>query len=133
MPDFLEILTDNGWLELSKFRMTYPIHLCRITPDQKVIKETPYQFSKYFYDGPLLEIETDHCTVYLKPSSYVITDKGSQRAEELTRGDQLVKYHMSHKIEKINHGVWKGNVCSFKFNSDNYLPIKFEKDYILIV
>lgn len=131
IPDFIEVLTTEGWLELKDYRQRNPVLV--LNKELRPSYIIPRVYSKYSYQGPLIEIETETCQIFLKPSSKILVDGLSKKVKELSKKDMLSRYYLGHKIDKLTHGYWDGNVHSLFFGEELYLPIKFEKDYCLLV
>lgn len=131
IPDFLEVLTTEGWMELTQYKKRNPIMVLNKNLDHSYI--IPKVLSSYDYKGPLLEIETETCTTFLKPSSKILVNGETKSAKDLRKNESLSRYHLGHKIESIQAGQWEGKLLSFFFGEELYLPIKFEKDYCLLV
>lgn len=131
IPSFMEVLTDSGWLELSHYNPKGSVLV--ITPKFKLGYLKPLQYSDYNYSGSLVEIETDSCTLYVKPSVSVLTNDKACKAKELQKGDLLNRFNMWSKVDKINYGQWEGKLISLFFGEELYLPVRFEKDYCLLI
>lgn len=131
IPDFMEVLTDFGWLELSHYNPKGSVLVIDKSFKTGFIK--PREFSNYNYKGSLVEIETDSCMFYIKPSVKVLTNDQPCKAKDLKRGDLLNRYNMWSKIDKVNTGQWEGNLISLFFGEVLYLPIKFNNDYCLLI
>lgn len=130
IPSFMEVLTNQGWLEVSHYNTENTLLV--VSYDFKTLLLKPKEFSNYLYKGPLLEIDTDSCRTYIKPSVKVLSNNKICKAKELHKGDKLDRYHMFSKIEHIECGEWEGKLFSIFFGEPVYLPIKFDKDYCLI-
>lgn len=131
IPSFIEILTPDGWLEIQDFNPKASVLV--ISPNFKTCYLKPKEFSNYNYQGTLMEIETDSCLIYIKPSVKVLTNDCPKKAKELIRGDLLNRFNMWSKIDNVTQGQWEGRLFSLFFGEELYLPIKFDNDYCLIL
>lgn len=129
IPEFLEILTQEGWISLDKYNKECPILL--LNKDYKTGYAKPKIFSATKYKGELIEFETDSCRVYAKPSSVFLCNDSPVKAKDAKKGDLLNRRYMWHRIEHIERGEWEGNIHSLFFGESLYLPLKFEFDYWL--
>lgn len=131
IPEFMEVLTDSGWLELSHYNPKGSVLV--MTNQFKLGYIKPKQYSSYNYNGLLIEIETDSCFTYIKPSVSVLTNDKPCKAKDLKKGDLLNRFNMWSKIDKITPGEWNGKLFSLFFGEELYLPVRFEKDYCLLI
>lgn len=131
IPSFMEVLTNDGWLPLNEYNPKGSVLV--ITPKFKLGYLQPKEYSNYNYKGVLLEIETDSCLTYIKPSTSVLTNDKPCKAKLLKEGDLLNRFNMWSKIDKISSGEWEGKLISLFFGEELYLPIRFENDYCLLV
>jgi hypothetical protein len=131
IPEFTEILTSEGWLEISKCNFKQPILLIR---NGKLVYLKPKLFSSYLYKGDLVQIETESCSIFLKPSTIIWVNDKPKKANLVRKGDYLDKYFLHQEVVKTHTGLWEGKVYSMQFETDLLclLPIKFEQDYSLI-
>lgn len=131
VPDFLEVLTSEGWVELKHYNKTNKILLLNHNYKTGYLK--PELVSLYPYKGVLLEVETDSCMVYLKPSSQLLCDDEIKKAKDLKKGDLINKRFMWNKIEKISEGEWQGTLINLFFGMNLLMPTRFENDYWLSI
>lgn len=131
VPDFIEVLSDAGWIELKDYNPKGSVLVLDTKFKLGYLK--PKQYSDYNYTGVLIEVETDSCTTYFKPSVSVLTNDKPCKAKELKQGDLLNRYNMWSRIDKINQGEWNGRLISLFFGEQLYLPIRFERDYCLLI
>lgn len=131
IPDFMEVLSDVGWIELSNYNPKGSVLVMNSKFKLGYLK--PKEFSNYNYTGTLLEIETDSCRLYLKPSVFILTNDKPCKGKDLHRGDLLNRYNMWSKIDTIVPGEWSGKLFSLFFGEQLYLPVRFEKDYCLLI
>lgn len=131
IPEFTELLTSEGWIEIDKCNFKQPILVIR---GKKVLYLKPKIFSSYVYKGELIEIETERCSIYLKPSTVIIVNEIPTKVDLVRKGDLLDKYFMYQEVVTTKKIVWEGKVYSIKFEDDtlSFLPIKFEQDYSLL-
>ena len=131
IPEFTEILTSEGWIEIGMCNFKQPILVIR---KHKLLYVKPKMFTSYDYRGELVEVETENCSIFLKPSALIIVNEKPKRADLLRKGDLLDKYFLHQEVVKTHTGVWEGKVFSLKFETDllSLLPIKFEQDYSLL-
>jgi len=133
IPEFIEILTEEGWIEIQHF--SNKGRVLTLTPEFKIQYLAPIYYSDYKYNGPLLEIETDCFITYTKPSSFIQKEKEIDKCRNLKKGDHLRKYNLYSRIEHVLEYAWEGQLFSLSFKNKDYslLPIRFEKDYCLLV
>lgn len=129
IPEFTEVLTSEGWVEVSKCNFKVP--LLTILDNQASYKR-PKMFSFYEYKGDLMEVETDSCVIYLKPSTILIVNESPKRIDLVKKGDLLDKHFLYQEVISVKKGEWQGKVYSIKFDIPCVMPIKFEKDYSLL-
>lgn len=131
IPEFTEILTSEGWVEIGHCNFKLPILLIR---EGKLLYLKPKMFSSYEYLGELIEIETERCCIFLKPSTVLSVNETLKKAERIKKGDLLDKYYLFQEVVKIQKGLWEGKVYSIQFETPllSLLPIKFEQDYSLL-
>lgn len=131
IPEFTEILTSEGWIEVGHCNFKLPLLLIR---NGKLLYLKPKMFSSYDYKGDLVQIETESCSIFLKPSTTLMVNEKPKRADFIKKGDHLDKYFLHQEVVKTHTGLWEGKVFSIKFETDllSLLPIKFEQDYSLL-
>jgi hypothetical protein len=129
IPDFLEVLTAEGWIPLNQYNKECPVLLLNRNYRTGLLK--PKAYSITHYKGQLIEFETDSCKVYAKPSSAFLCNDLPTKAKDAKKGDLLNRRYMWHRIEHVERGDWEGNLTSLFFGEDLYLPLKFEFDYWL--
>lgn len=131
VPEFTEILTSEGWVEIGHCNFKLPLLLIR---EGKLLYLKPKMFSSYHYSGDLVEIETERCSIFLKPSTILLVNESTKRADMVRKGDLLDKYYLSQEVVKTHTGLWEGRVFSIQFETTllSLLPIKFEQDYSLL-
>ena len=141
IPDFIEILTDVpnvhnvesnhcGWTEVKDYFNKHRVLV--LDKDLKTKWIIPKVVSKVPYNGRLIEVESDSCTMYFKPSSFVLSGDGVKKSKELDRKDNLTRRYFYQKVEKIKDGMWEGNMYALFFGEPCYLPVRFERDYCLM-
>lgn len=131
IPEFMEVLTTQGWIEISKYRSEDKI--CLLSHNFKVGYLKPKLISQYNYNGDLLEIKLDNFTTYCKPSSKLLSNGKSVKGKDLRKGNTLDKVFMGSRIENITTGQWQGKMFELFFEYDLFMPVKFENDYCLII
>lgn len=131
IPEFTEILTSEGWVEIGVCNFKQPILIVR---GGKLLYLKPKVFSSYEYKGDLVQVETESCSIFLKPSTLLMVNEDLKRADLIKKGDRLDKYFLFQEVVKTHTGLWEGKVFSIKFETGllSLLPIKFEKDYSLL-
>lgn len=131
IPEFTEILTSEGWLEIGHCNFKLPILLIR---EGKLLYLKPKIFSSYDYCGELIEIETERCRIFLKPSAILSVNESLKKADLIKKGDLLDKHYLYQEVVKTQKGLWEGKVYSIQFETPllSLLPIKFEHDYFLL-
>jgi hypothetical protein len=132
IPEFIDVLTKDGWKEVQSLKISKVGNVLKINEDNKIEFLPIKGISKYAYEGPLLEIYTETCCTYLKPSSFVLCKDGLVKGKDLKKGDYLKRYHEGHKILRLKEVLWKGTLYNLSFNDDYFLPVKFKDDYYLI-
>ena len=130
IPEFIEILTTDGWIEIGKFNFKLP--LLTILED-KAEYMSPKMFSHYIYEGELIEITTEKYSIFLNPSSCLLVNQTTQEVSKIKKGDKLDKYYLYQETVQVKKDEWQGRVFSLQFNQSVLLPIKFEGDYSLLV
>lgn len=131
IPEFMEVLTQSGWLELTQYKKRQPLLV--LNKEFKPFYIVPKIISNYNYKGPLLEIHTDSCQLFLKPNSQVLINGKSKKAKDINKQDLFSRFHLGHKVDSVSIGEWSGKLHSFFFGEELYLPIRFENDYLLMV
>lgn len=135
LPEFVQVLTRDGWVDLSEWMNLQG--KAKATPvcllyQEKLIYQPPTQYSKIYYSGPLLRLETQNSDVIIKGATTILTQRGHVKGKELEAGDHLRRYHMSQIIEKIERVTWEGPMYHLFFGEDVLLPVKYDSDYTLI-
>lgn len=130
IPEFMQVLTPSGWQSIWEYNVS-----CKLfTLNEQFNHEykVPKTYSKYSYDGPVLEIDTDLFTTYLKPSTKVLGDSEIW-AKELKKGMRLRKFSEFCNVQRCETTSWKGELFSVSFDAKVYLPVKYSTDYCLLV
>lgn len=130
IPDFMEILTEEGWVPLNQYNSKNRVLLLNSNYRTGYLK--PKVVSKRDFKGSLLELTTESMTLYLKPSSKILVNDTLVKAKDIKKGDKLNKRYVWNKVEKIDAGEWEGRLFSLFFGEDLLMPIKFEFDYCLL-
>lgn len=68
--------------------------------NHKLLYVKPKIFSSYEYRGDLVEVETENCSIFLKPSALIIANEKPKRADLLRKGDLLDKYFLHQEVIK---------------------------------
>lgn len=131
IPEFMEVLTTEGWMELKDYKQRNPLFV--LNKEFKYTYLIPKVYSKYTYNGPLLEIETESCQTFLKPNSKILIDGTPKKVKDIRKHDLLSRFYLGHRVDKVTEGIWEGNLHSLFFGEELYLPIRFEKDYCLLI
>jgi hypothetical protein len=132
LPSFNQILTSAGWLSVEDYhQLKRPLRML-VIKNGKPFYRLPKAFDQYAYSGQLLEIESDHSEVILKPSTQVMCKGVKTKGKELNKNCQLDRFHLHQLICKITPVLWEGQMHSFFFGEDCLLPVKYDSDYILI-
>lgn len=131
IPSFMEVLTPDGWLEIQNFNPKSSVLV--ISPNFKTAYLKPKEYSNYFYQGVLIEIDADTSLMYVKPSVKVLTNDKPKKAKEITKGDLLNRFNMWSRVEHTTPGQWEGKLFSLFFGEELYLPVKFDNDYCLLI
>ncbi len=131
IPEVLDVLTESGWINLSHYNPKAGILV--MTPDFKMGYLKPKVYSDYTYSGPLVEIITDSCILYCKPSVSLLTNDIPCKAKDLRKGNLLNRFNMWTRIESVSTGEWRGKMTSLFFGETVYIPVKYDTDYCLLV
>lgn len=131
IPDVLDVLTESGWINLSHYNPKAGILV--MTPDFKMGYLKPKVYSDYNYSGPLVEIITDSCILYCKPSVSLLTNNIPCKAKDLRKGNLLNRFNMWTRIEKVSTGEWEGKMTSLFFGETVYIPVRYDSDYCLLI
>ena len=131
IPEVMDVLTDAGWVSLSHYNPKTSVLV--MTNDFKTGYLKPKVYSDYKYQGPLVEIITDSCTLYCKPNVSLLTNGIPCQAKDLKKGVLLNRFNMWTKIESVSTGKWEGKMSSFFFGEEIYLPVKYDTDYCLSI
>jgi hypothetical protein len=129
IPEFIEVLTQDGWVSIKDYNPQSTLLL--LDSEYKTGYLKPKVYSKMNYNGPLLEIETDTCKVYSKPSGQLLCNNVNTKAKLIKKGDLINRRFMWHRVENITTGEWQGTMYSLFFGESLFLPLKFEFDYWL--
>ncbi len=131
IPDFMEVLTDSGWLELSHYNPKGSVLV--LDKDFKLGYLKPKEFSNYKYKGVLIEIYTDSCLIYCKPNVSILTNEQPCKSRDIKKGNLLTRYNMWTRVESVHRGEWEGTLKSLFFGEEVYLPVRYNTDYCLLV
>lgn len=131
IPEVLNVLTDAGWINASSYNPQSSILV--MDKDFKLGYLKPKIFSYYNYKGPLVEIITTSGIFYCKPSVSLLTNGEACKAKNIKRGNLLNRFDMWSKVEKVSTGEWEGKMTSFFFGEEVYMPVKFNRDYCLLI
>lgn len=129
IPEFIEVLTPDGWVSIKDYNPQSTLLVLDNNYKSGYLK--PKIYSRMDYLGPLVEIETDSCKMYSKPSSQLVCNNEKLKAKQVKKGDLINRRYMWHRVENIATGEWQGGMHSLFFGESLYLPLKFEFDYWL--
>lgn len=132
IPEFIEILSSEGWIEVKQYRLKSRLPILTLDSSNKINYVPIMGTSTYDYKGPLLEIETESCLMYAKPTSWIQSDGELVKAKELRIASKIDRYHLGHEVLKVNIGEWEGKLYRLDFKEDVVIPVKFQNDYYLI-
>jgi hypothetical protein len=132
IPEFIEILSSEGWIEVKNYTLKSRLPILTFDNQKKISYLPIMGTSTYDYKGPLLEIETESCLMYTKPTSWILSDGELVKSKELVKGSNIDRYHMSHEIVKMNIGEWEGKLYRLDFKDNVTIPVKFQNDYYII-
>lgn len=129
-PSFNQVLTNVGWCELKKYNQKSPVLVFDSKMNHKYL--CPRIYSTHYYDGAVINLDTDHSTIALKPSSLILSNGELKKVKEVIRGDKLNRFYLSQTVEFAEPYQWDGYMCSLFFGENLYLPVKMNNDYILL-
>ena len=130
VPGFNQVLTAEGWRELSIYNHKTPV--LTLDAGMKIQYLVPKVVSKHYYEGRVITLDMGHATAALKPSSNVLTRAGIKKAKDITKEDRLNRYYLSQEVEHVDIYEWEGSMYSLFFGSPLFIPIKLNNDYLLI-
>lgn len=131
IPGFMEVLSDAGWIELSNYNPKGSVLV--LNKDFKIGYLIPKSYSNYNYRGTLMEINTESCLIYCKPSVSILVNDAKVKSRDIKKGQLLNRFNMWSKVESIHPGEWEGKLYGLFFGEEVYLPVKYNDDYCLLV